>query len=41
MRQRLFQGQLHLHVTELTDGEVQVLPSFGAFVRVVLQQELC
>jgi len=41
MRQRPFQGWLHLHVTEVTDGEVQVRQSFGAFVRVVLQQELC
>ena len=38
--QRPLQARLHLHVTKLTNGEVQVLHSLGSFIGVVLQQQL-
>ena len=40
MPQGAFQRGLHLHVAELTDGEVQVLQRLSPLVRVVLQEQL-
>ena len=40
MPQRLLQTRLHLHVPELTNGEVQVFHSLWPFIGVVLQQQL-
>ena len=34
------QGRLHLHLTELTDREIEMLQRLSLFVRILLEEQL-